>query len=391
MMVMRRLEAGDATMRLRMRKRMMKKRPHLLLAAALLAVGVASCSKPKEKPKEEAVPVTVGKVEQRDVPISVSAIGSVQPLSTVAVKALVNGQLERVWFREGDDVTRGERLFTVDPRPYQATLSQAQANLARDEASLRNAEGQAKRYVDLVKKDYVTREEYDKITSSADAARAVVAADRATVQNAQLQLSYCDIRSPMNGRTGSLQVHAGNLVKANDTTPLVTINQVTPVYVTFAVPESALNAIRAHGGAGIPVSATPKESGQAVAVGTLSFVDNAVDPQTGTITLKATFANHDRALWPGQFVSVSLILQTRAGATVVASRAVQLGQKGQYVYVVTSDNGVEMRPVNVFQTVGQDSIILSGLTPGETVVMDGQLRLTPKSKVEVKQSVGSAS
>jgi multidrug efflux system membrane fusion protein len=378
-------------MMIRMTRRMMRRRFGLLLAASLLAVGIGACSKPKEKPKEETVPVTVGKVEQRDVPISVSAIGSVQPLSIVAVKALVNGQLERVWFREGEDVARGQRLFTIDPRPYQAALSEAQANLARDEASLRNAEAQARRYVELIKKDYVTHEEYDRITSSAEASGAVVAADRATIQNAQLQLSYCDIRSPMDGRTGSLQVHAGNLVKANDTTSLVTINQVAPVYVNFAVPESALNSIRAHGGAGIAVSATPKESGQAVAMGTLSFVDNAVDPQTGTITLKATFANHDRALWPGQFVNVSMTLQTRAGATVVASRAVQLGQKGQYVYVVKSDNGVEMRPVNVFQTVGQDSIIQSGLTPGETVVMDGQLRLTPKSKVEVKQSVGSAS
>jgi multidrug efflux system membrane fusion protein len=369
----------------------MRKRHDLLLAAALLAVVAAGCSKAKEKPKDEAVPVTVGKVEQRDVPISVSAIGSVQPLSTVAVKALVNGQLQRVWFREGEDVSRGQRLFTIDPRPYLATLSEAEANLARDEASQRNAEAQAKRYVELIKKDYVTHEEYDRITSSAESARAVVAADRATIQNAQLQLSYCEIRSPMDGRTGSLLVHAGNLVKANDTASLVTINQVTPVYVTFAVPESALNAIRAQRGTGIPVSATPKESGQAVAQGTLSFVDNAVDPQTGTITLKATFANRDQALWPGQFVNVSLTLQTRSGATVVASRAVQLGQKGQYVYVVKSDNGVEMRPVNVFQTVGQDSIIQSGLTPGETVVMDGQLRLTPKSKVEVKQSVGSAS
>jgi multidrug efflux system membrane fusion protein len=378
-------------MRTPMTRRMMRKRPALLLATALLAIGVTSCSKPKEKPREEAVPVTVGKVEQRDVPISVSAIGSVQPLSTVAVKALVNGQLQRVWFGEGEDVTRGQRLFTIDPRPYQATLSEAEANLARDEASLHNAEAQAKRYVELIKKDYVTHEEYDRITSSAESARAVVAADRATIQNAQLQLSYCDIRSPMDGRTGSLLVHAGNLVKANDTASLVTINQVSPVYVNFAVPESALNAIRAQGGSGIAVSATPKESGQAVAKGTLSFVDNAVDPQTGTITLKATFPNHDRALWPGQFVNVSLTLQTRSGATVVASRAVQLGQKGQYVYVVKADNGVEMRPVNVFQTVGQDSIIQSGLTPGETVVMDGQLRLTPKSKVEVKQSVGSAS
>jgi multidrug efflux system membrane fusion protein len=353
-------------------------------AMAALALG---CAEKKEKPREERVPVTVALAEQKDVPVQVRAIGSVQPISTVAVRALVAGQLLRVGFREGDDVRRGQLLFTIDQRPYQATLAQAQANLARDEAQARNADSEARRYAELVKKDYVTREEYDKFASGAEAARAVVAADRAAVQNANLQLSYCEIRSPIDGRTGSLQVHAGNLVKANDTTPLVTINQITPVYVTFSVPESQLAEVRARGLGNVPVFASPQKGGASVPGGRLTFVDNAVDPQTGTITLKATFPNEGRVLWPGEFVNVAMTLSNRANATVVPVQAVQNGQKGQYVYVVTSGDGVQMRPVTVVQQVDNQAVIGKGVNPGDTVVTDGQIRLTPKSKVDVKKSL----
>jgi len=221
---------------------------------ATIAVSILGCAEKTEKVREERVPVTVAVAEQRDIPVQVKAIGSVQPISTVAVRALVTGQLQRVWFREGEDVQKGQRLFTIDPRPYQATLAQAEANLSRDEAQARNADAEARRYAELVKKDYVTHEEYDKFVSGAEAARAVLAADRAAVQNAQLQLAYCEIRSPMNGRTGSVQIQMGNLVKANDTTPLVTINQITPVYVTFSVPESQLGDVRARGLGNVPVS-----------------------------------------------------------------------------------------------------------------------------------------
>ena len=278
-------------------------------------------------------------------------------------------------------------LFTIDPRPYQATLAQAQANLDRDEAQARNANSEATRYAELVKKDYVTREEYDKFASGAEAARAVVAADRAAVENARLQLAYCEIRSPLDGRTGSLQVHVGNLVKANDTTPLVTINQITPVYVTFSVPESQLGDVRARGVGNVPVTASPQKGGAAEQSGKLTFVDNAVDPQTGTIALKATFANTGRVLWPGEFVNVAMTLSDHPNATVVPVQAVQNGQKGQYVYVVTNGDGVQMRPVNIVQQVDNQAVIGHGVTPGETVVTDGQIRLTPKSKVEVKKSL----
>lgn len=357
------------------------------VAGAAIAAALFACAEKKETVRDERVPVTVAVAEQRDVPVQLRVIGSVQPISTVAVRALVAGQLQRVWFREGEDVSRGQILFTIDPRPYRATLAQTQANLARDEAQARNANSEATRYAELVKKDYVTREEYDKFASGAEAARAVVAADRAAVENARLQLAYCEIRSPLDGRTGSLQVHVGNLVKANDTTPLVTINQITPVYVTFSVPESQLGDVRARGLGNVPVTASPQKGGAAEQAGKLTFVDNAVDPQTGTIALKATFANTGRVLWPGEFVNVAMTLSDRPNATVVPVQAVQNGQKGQYVYVVTDGDGVQMRPVNIVQQVDNQAVIGHGVTPGETVVTDGQIRLTPKSKVEVKKSL----
>ena len=358
-----------------------------LLTAAFCLLPAAFCSGSKQKPADERVPVTVAKVEQKDVPVQLSAIGNVQAFSTVSIRALVSGQLTRVSFREGEDVRRGQQLFTIDPRPYEATLLQAQANLARDEAQLRNAQSEAVRYADLVKKDYVTKEEYEKITSGAEAAEAVVAADRASVENARLQLSYCNIVAPIDGRTGSLMVHAGNLVRANDTSPLVVINQVTPVYVQFAVPEGEISRLRARGGLGVPVAAAPKQGGSAIATGKLSFIDNAVDTTTGTIALKAVFGNQNRVLWPGQFVTVAVTLQDRPNAVVVPSQAVQTGQRGQFVYVVKEDQSVEMRPVKVAETVDQQSIIETGVGPGETVVTDGQLRLTPKSHVDVKNAL----
>lgn len=354
-----------------------------IFAAAI----VVACSGTKQKPADEKVPVTVARVEQKDVPVLLSAIGNVQPFSTVSIRALVGGELTRVSFREGDDVHKGQLLFSIDPRPYEAALQQATANLARDEAQLRNAQSEAARYADLVKKDYVTKEDYEKMTSSAEAAKAVVAADHAAVENARLQFSYCSIVAPIDGRTGSLMVHAGNIVRANDTNPLVVINQVTPVYVQFSVPESELGRLRARGGLGVPVAASPKQGGATIATGKLSFIDNTVDMATGTIALKALFANQNRALWPGQFVTVAVTLQDRPNAVVVPSQAVQTGQRGQFVYVVREDRSVEMRPVKIVETIDQESIIETGLGPGETVVTDGQLRLTPKSHVDVKNAL----
>ena len=348
-----------------------------------IAIAAAACSGAKQKPPEEKVPVAVATAVQKDVPVEIRVIGNVIPVSTVQVRALVGGQLDRVWFTEGDEVKRGQRLFTIDPRPYEAALAQAKANLARDEANLKNAEAEQARYADLVKKDYVTHEDFDRISAAAESARAVTAADRAAVQNADLQLSYCDIRSPLDGRTGQLVVHQGNLVKANDTTPLVVINQVQPVNVQFAIPERQLADLRARGFANVPVTATPQGTAR-VENGKLAFVDNTVDATTGTINLKASFPNSDRALWPGQYVNVAVTLSTLSAATVIPAQAVQNGQHGQYVYVVNGDKSVDMRPVNIVQQVDQSVVVNKGVQPGDSVVTDGQLRLTPKSHVEIK-------
>jgi multidrug efflux system membrane fusion protein len=331
------------------------------------------------------VPVTVAVAQAKDVPVQIRAIGNVQPLSTVAVRALAGGQLTLISFKEGDEVRQGQLLFTIDRRPYEAALAQAKANLARDEANLQNAEAEATRYADLVKKDYVTHEDYDRFTSAAAAARAVSAADRAAIENAQLALSYCEIRSPLDGRTGALMAHVGDVVKANDTAALVVINQIHPVYVQFSVPEAQLGGLRTRLSAGsVPVEVSPKAGGAPIATGRLSFVDNAVDSTTGMITLKGQFDNRDSALWPGQYVNVAVTLATRLNAVVIPSQAVQTSQKGQYVYVMKDGDAVEMRPITIFQAFDQQTVVDKGVSAGETVITDGQLRLTPKSHVLVK-------
>jgi len=391
MMKMKKSEARRRDGEWARQRRVAPVKPHRRLAdsptrlLALVCIFAAACSGAKPKAHDEKIPVTVATAQSKNVPLEIDAIGNVQAFSKVDVKALASGQLSSVSFREGDDVRRGQLLFTIDPRPYQAQLAQAQANLARDEAQLRNAESEASRYAELVKKDYVTREEYEKFTSAAAAARAVVAADRAAIQTSSLQLSYCEIRSPIDGRTGSLMVHPGNIIKANDTTPLVTINQITPVYVQFSIPESELPALRSRGIGNIPATATPQGNNPPVTGGRLSFIDNSVDPTTGTITLKATFPNQNRALWPGQYVNVSMTVGDRPNAVVVPSQAVQSSQKGQFVFVVKEGDAVEMRPIGVFKAIDNETIVDHGLNAGETVVTDGQLKLTAKSKIEVKR------
>jgi membrane fusion protein, multidrug efflux system len=360
------------------------------LAAFAAASLLLSCSQEKPKPKEEAIPVTVATAQQRDVPQELKVIGTVQPISTVDVRALAGGQLQKVWFQEGDDVRRGQLLFSIDPRPYQAALSQAQATLARDEAQLKQAQSELARYAGLVKQDYVTKAEYDKFMAAAESGKAVVAADRAAAENARLQLSYCEIRSPMDGRTGNLMVHLGNLVRPNDVTALVVINQVSPVYVQFSIPQSGFDSIRAHGRVGdLPVTASAPQGGAPLATGRLSFVDNVIDAATGTISLKAKFENQNRVLWPGQFVNVAMTLGHKPAAVVVPAQAVQNGQKGQYVYVVVAGNAVEMRPVSTSNATAEEVVIEKGVRAGETVVTDGQIRLTPKSKVDVKSAAKS--
>jgi multidrug efflux system membrane fusion protein len=342
---------------------------------------------------KESVPVTVGTAARQDVPVEVRAIGHVEPYSTVSLKARVGGEVTKVGFKDGQDVKKGELLFQIDPRPYEATLAQARAQLERDRAVAKNAEEVSKRYAGLVQKDYVTKEQYDSTRSNAAAAMATVNADEAAVENARLQLSYCAVTAPISARAGSVLVYPGNQVKGNDDKPLVVLNQIQPVYVSFAVPESTLAAIRQHARPrqNLSVTASPSGNPALTQTGELTFLDNTVDPTTGTILLKATFSNQNEALWPGEYVDVVLKLATEPGAIVVPSQAVQTGQAGQYVYVVKNDLTVESRPVTVSRTHGSLAIVSNGLQAGERVVTDGQLRLAPGAKVEIKQAEGRAS
>lgn len=354
-----------------------------LFLAALFVLS--ACSRNKQAPSR-TVPVVAESAQKRDVPFQLRAIGNVEAFITVAVKSQVGGEISEVFFRDGQDVGKGEKLFQIDPRPYEAALRQAEANLARDRAQAKNAELEAQRYAALAEKGFVSRQEHDRVRTNSDALSAVVQADEAVVENARLQLGYTTIVSPISGRTGSIQIKKGNVVKANDV-PLVTINQISPILVSFSVPETdfaLLKKFRARGE--LRVEAGVPQSGMKPAAGTLTFIDNSVNTSTGTILLKATFPNRERSLWPGQFVDVALKLTTEKGRVVVPAQAVQTGQQGQYVYVVKDDNSAELRTVVVARTFEQWAVIDQGLEGGETVVTDGQLRLVPGAKVEIKNA-----
>jgi multidrug efflux system membrane fusion protein len=352
-----------------------------MLAAAL----VSACDKKAPPPKKPVAPVTAAVVVQKTVPVQIRAIGNVEAYSTVGVKSQIGGELAKVHFREGQDVKKGDLLFTIDPRPYEAALKQAEANLAKDTAQLENAREEVRRYAELVKKGYVAQEQYDQIRTNSAALEATVNADKALVENAKLQLKYCYIYSPITGRTGYLQSNQGNLIKANADNPIVTINQVQPIYVTFSVPEQYLDEIKKYMASGkLRVGASIGSDNSSPEEGVLTFVDNTVDVTTGTIKLKATFVNRQRRLWPGQFVNVSLTLSSQPDAIVVPSEAIQTGQSGQYVFVIKSDLTVDARPVTVARSLDGESVIGNGLKPGERVVTDGQLRLVPGAKVEIK-------
>jgi len=363
----------------------------ILLVAAVLSVSLlASCSSEKKAPpKKDAVPVSASDVVQRTVPVQLRAIGNVEAYTTVGVKAQIGGELQTVHFKEGQDVRKGDILFTIDPRPYEAALKQAEANLAKDSAQLENAREEVRRYAELVKKGYVAQEQFDQIRTNFAAFEATVNADRAVVENARLQVKYCYIYSPVTGRTGSLLSQQGNLIKANADNPIVVINQVQPIYVTFSVPEQYLGEIKKYMAMEkVKVDAVIGTDEAHPVEGILTFVDNAVDVTTGTIKLKATFANAEKRLWPGQFVNVVMTLTTQPNAIVIPAPAVQTGQSGQYVFVIKDDLTVESRPVDVGRALDGESVIEKGLRAGEKVVTDGQLRLVPGVRVEIKNAAG---
>jgi multidrug efflux system membrane fusion protein len=338
----------------------------------------------------EAVPVLVATAVQKAVPVQLRAVGNVEPFTTVSIKSQVTGVLMEAHFKEGQDVKKGQQLFTIDPRPFEAALRQAEANMQRDNAQLKNLREQVRRYAELVEKQYVSREQYDLIKTNADAAEAVVEADKAAVENAKVQLSYCYIYSPVNGRVGSLLVNEGNLVRVNDGAPLVIINQVNPINVTFSVPEQHLSDLNRHMNAGqLKVDASFQSDEGRPEQGRLEFVDNAVDRSTGTIKLKAVFANTERRLWPGQFINVALTLTTQPDAVVIPSEAVQVGQDGQHVFVVQPDKRVEVRSVTLGTTSGGEAVIIKGLSAGEQIVREGQFLLGPGSRIEIKDTAVS--
>lgn len=355
--------------------------------AALWGCGSKGSASPRSQPP---VPVTVAEAQERTMPLALRAVGHVEAIASVAIRPRVGGELQKVHFTEGQSVAAGQTLFTIDPRPYEAALREAQARLARDQALVRKAEADVVRYEDLVKRDFVTREQFDQVKASVESLRATVAADQAAVDSAGLQLEYCSVTSPVGGRTGTLQVKAGNLVKANDDKAMVTVNQTRPIHVVFAVPESYLGAVRGKAGDGLAVNAHLPGASGTPEMGKLAVVDNTVDAATSTILLKAVFPNEGERLWPGQFVDVELVLEEQKGRLVVPAAAVQTGQKGTYVYVVDAEGTAELRPVKLARQDESDAVLDEGVRPGETVVTDGQLRLVPGAKVEVKEGLGGA-
>jgi multidrug efflux system membrane fusion protein len=368
----------------------------LAAVAATVSIGSSACATEDQPVTPSAgggrggaaVPVTTAPVVQKEMPIEIGVIGTAEAFSNVAIRSQITGQLQSVNFTEGDDVQQGQVLFTLDRRPLELALREAQANLERDSARAENAALTAKRYEDLAKRGIATREQVDTSRADMSALNATVNADKAAVENATVQLDYATIKAPISGRTGALMVHEGNLVRANDTTPLVTINQVLPISVAFAIPEARLPDLKRYmAGGSLRVMASPPNDEGPAAMGRISFVDNAVDEQTGTIRIKGTFPNTDRRLWPGQFVNVVVTLTTDPKAIVVPSVAVQTGQQGTYVFVVKPDQTVEMRPVTVDRVSASETVIATGIQPGDTVVTDGHLRLVPGSRISVKGEV----
>lgn len=357
-------------------------------AVALLAAGCSPNDAAQDGAKSKAppgVPVVTAQVVRKPMPVKLQAIGNVEPYTSVSIKSRIDGQIVAVRFQDGQDVRQGQLLFELDPRALEAQVKQLEANVMRDKVLVANDQAKEKRYSDLLDKGFISADAYNQIKTDLDAAQANVQANLAALEAARVQLSYTRITAPIGGRAGKIMIQMGNVVKANDTAALVTINAVVPIYVSFAVPEQSLPEIRRFmAKAPLVVHASPAGDASTQADGQLTFVDNAVDAQTGTIRLRATFPNKDHMLWPGQFANVTLTLSQQPDAIVIPSQALQNGPKGQYVYVVQPDQSAEMRSVTLDRTDGLEAVIASGLNEGETVVTSGQIRLTPGAKVAPK-------
>jgi multidrug efflux system membrane fusion protein len=359
----------------------------LVVAGAAFVVQNRSDGRPPQQSADQAVAVRAAAVLQKTVPVELTAIGTVESYASVSIKSRISGQLVQVHFKEGQDVAKDDLLFTIDPRPYEVALKEAQAKLAKDKVLTEKAETDSRRYADLAGKDFVSKDKAEQFYANAAALQATVEGDRAAVENARLQLSYCYIRAPFSGRTGSLLVDEGAQIKANDDSGLVDIDQIAPIYVSFSVPQQELGRIQRYMNLSIlPVKVYLSGDQVQPEQGSLTFLDNRVSSETGTIGLKATFVNSERRLWPGQFVDVVLTLTTRPDAIVVPSEAIQSGQQGLFVFVIKPDMTVETRQVSVAMTLGSETVIESGVSPGEQVVTDGQFRLVPGSHVQIRKA-----
>jgi len=356
-----------------------------LCAFVLVAAGCTEHAAPP--PDAPVVPVLAAKAVSRSMPIQLSEIGTGEAYSTVSVESQVAGIVKSVHYTQGQFVKKGDLLVTLDDRPFLAALQMAEANLSKDQANLKLAQIEADRYQQLYKSGIVAKEQFDQFSSTEAADQAAVQADEAAVQTAKVNLSYCSIYAPIDGRTGSQLIYPGTVVKANDLPVLVVINRISPIYVDFSVPQQYLGQIKdymAH--QRLPIQATPADN-SAPESGYLSFINNTVDTTTGTIQLKGTFENRDLRLWPGEFVTVVLQLAEQKNAVVVPSQAVQTGQQGDYIFIIKPDMTVESRTVTVSRTVNGLAVISKGITPGEVVVTDGQLRLVPGTKVRIRKSL----
>jgi len=357
-------------------------------AFVIVLAFLICCGSGKEAPKQpSAVPVSASRVVQKDMPVQLRSIGTVEARQTVSVRSLVAGEILRIDFKDGQDVKKGDLLFVIDPRPIEAALKQAEANLQKDMAQEKFAALEKDRYSTLAAKGLIAREQADQMRTQAETMTETVKADRAIVDNYRLQLKYCYIRSPINGRTGAVLVNLGNIVKVNDTILLI-INQIEPVNVSFTIPERDLADVKKYQSAGKLTVAALAKGDEQPCPGQLFFIDNAVDPTTGTIRLKAEFPNRERRLWPGEFVNVVMTLATRQGAIVIPTQALQAGQEGQFIFVVRDDSTVESRSVVVDFAINGESVISKGVSPGELVVTDGQLNLVPGRKVTINPPAG---
>jgi multidrug efflux system membrane fusion protein len=355
-----------------------------LVVGLMVALAAGACKDQEVASKPTEVPVTVAQAVSKTVPLGLEAVGTVEAYNSVTILSRVPGEVLEIHYREGQDIEKGAPLITIDPAPYQQKLREAEAHLTRDKASLDFKKAEADRHNSLVGEGAVSRSNYDRARTEATALDETIRADEAEVQQARLDLSYCYITAPIRGRTGRYLVREGALVEANET-QLVVVNQIRPIYVRFSIPEKHLPDVRQYLSEGsVSVTAQPAGSSAGARVGAVTFVDNAVDTNSGMIMLKAEFPNEDAFLWPGQFVTVQMVLTLQKDAIVVPAQAVLMGQKGRYVFVVGPDLTVQMRMVTSDQSVGGETVIASGLSAGETVVTDGQNRLRNGSKVNTK-------